>query len=181
MKRDVITTHPEANAHAAADLMLDHQIMPHQLWRTILVPHDFSASANHAAAIARDQAKLHGGKLLLLHVCDLPLDLGPDTTLIVARDAASPITMRHFAMSSAEAHLRDLAARLGREDVAAEVFVRVGKPVDEINRFATEHAVDVVVMGTHGRTGIRHLLAGSVTERIVRTSAVPVMTIRHPD
>jgi nucleotide-binding universal stress UspA family protein len=155
--------------------------MTRELWRTILVPHDFSASANHAAAIARDEAKLHGGKLLLLHVCDLPLDLGPDTLLIVARGADSPITMRHFALSAAETHLRDIAERLARDGVTAEVFVRMGKPVDEINQFAAEHGVDVIVMGTHGRTGIRHLLAGSVTERIVRTSTVPVMTIRHPD
>lgn len=155
--------------------------MTRELWRTILVPHDFSASANHAAAIARDEAKLHGGKLLLLHVCDLPLDLGPDTTLIVGHEADGPITMRHFVMSSAETHLNDLAARLGRDGVTAEVFVRLGKPVDEINRFVGEHGVDVIVMGTHGRTGIRHLIAGSVTERVVRTSTVPVMTIRHPD
>jgi nucleotide-binding universal stress UspA family protein len=155
--------------------------MTRTLWRIILVPHDFSASANHAAAIARDEARTHGGKLLLLHVCDLPLDLGPDTTLMVSPDGDGPISMRHYAMSSAEAHLRDIAARLGRDGVAAEVFVRMGKPVDEINRFATEHGADVIVMGTHGRTGIRHLIAGSVAERIVRTSVIPVMTIRHPD
>ena len=155
--------------------------MTPELWRTILVPHDFSSSANHAAAVARDQARPHGGKLLLLHVCDLPLDLGPDTTLIVGHEADAPISMRHFAMSGAEAHLRDLAARLDRDGVTADVFVRVGKPADEIIRFATEHAADVIVMGTHGRTGIRHLIAGSVTERVVRTSPVPVLTIRHPD
>ena len=155
--------------------------MTRELWRTILVPHDFSTSANLAAAIARDEAKLHGGRLLLLHVCDLPLDLGPDTTLIVAHESDGPISMRHFAMSSAEAHLHDLAARLGRDGVSAEVFVRVGKPAEEITRFAAEHAADVIVMGTHGRTGIRSLIAGSVTERVVRTSPVPVFTIRHPD
>ena len=155
--------------------------MTRELFRTILVPHDFSSSANLAAAIARDEAKLHGGKLLLLHVCDLPLDLGPDTTLISVPSSEGPITMRHFAMSSAEAHLRDLAERLGRDGAQVEVFVRVGKPVEEINRFAAEHGADIIVMGTHGRTGIYHLLAGSVTERIVRTSTVPVLTIRHPD
>jgi len=155
--------------------------MHHELWRIILVPHDFSSSANHAAAIARDEAKVHGGRLLLLHVCDLPLDLGPDTTLILAHESDGPISMRHFAMSSAETHLRDIAARLAVDGVAAEVFVRVGKPADEILRFATEHGVDVIVMGTHGRTGIRHLIAGSVTERVMRGSDVPVLTTRHPD
>src|SRR5262245_4561131 len=155
--------------------------MTHELWRTILVPHDFSSSANLAAAIARDEAKRHGGRLLLLHVCDLPLDLGPDTQIILEPDSDGPISMRHFAMSSAETHLRDLADRLAREGGTAEVFVRVGRPVDEILRFAAEQAADVIVMGTHGRTGIRKMIAGSVTERIVRASDVPVMTIRHPD
>lgn len=154
--------------------------MKHELWHTILVPHDFSSSANHATAIARDQAKLHGGKLLLLHVVDLPLDLGPDTTLIVKQDS-DPISMRHFAVSSAEAHLRDLAARLERDGASAEVFVRVGKPADEILACAAEHGADVIVMGTHGRTGIRHLFAGSIAERVVRASTVPVLTTRHPD
>lgn len=155
--------------------------MNHSLWRTILVPHDFSSSANHAAAIARDQATLHGGRLLLLHVVDLPLDLGPDTMLIVGKEADGPISMRHYAMSGAEGHLRDLASRLERDGVGVEVFVRVGKADEEILRFATEHAVDVIVMGTHGRTGIRHLIAGSVAERVVRASSVPVLTIRHAD
>jgi nucleotide-binding universal stress UspA family protein len=155
--------------------------MTRDLFRTILVPHDFSASANHAAAIARDEARQRGGRLLLLHVCDLPLDLGPDTMLISVAGSESPITMRHYAMSSAEAHLRDLAARLAQDGVEAEVFVRVGKPVEEINQFAAEHAADLIVMGTHGRTGIRHVLAGSVTERVVRSSPVPVLTVRHPD
>lgn len=154
--------------------------MKHELWHNILVPHDFSSSANHASAIARDQAKLHGGKLLLLHVCDLPLDLGPDTTVILEQ-GSEPITMRHYVMSSAEVHLRDLAERLGKDGAPAEVFVRVGKPADEIIKFAAEHGVDTIVMGTHGRTGIRHLLAGSVAERVVRASTVPVLTIRHPD
>jgi nucleotide-binding universal stress UspA family protein len=159
---------------------MTEQIMTHELWRTILVPHDFSASANHAAALARDEARRHGGTLLLLHVCDLPLDLGPDTTVVFQPDG-DPLTLRHYAVSGAQTHLTDIASRLGRDDVAAEVFVREGKPADEILKFAAEHEVSLIVMGTHGRTGIRHLLAGSVTERVVRSSQVPVLTIRHPD
>ena len=150
-------------------------------WNTILVPHDFSASANHAAAIARDQAKFHGGKIVLLHVCDLPFDLGPDTLLILNKDSPGPVSMRQFAISTAEVQLRDLAQRLAKDGVQVETQVRLGRPVEEILRFAVEHAIDVIVMGTHGLTGIRHLIAGSVTERVVRSSTVPVLTTRHPD
>jgi nucleotide-binding universal stress UspA family protein len=149
-------------------------------WRTFLVPHDFSASANHAAALARDQAKLHHGQLVLLHVVELP-SFGHDTMLIPADKSQPPIAMRDYAMRKAEAHLDDLAKRLMADDVPASAVVRVGNTVDEINQFVAENPIDVIVMGTHGRTGVRRLVAGSVTERVVHTATVPVLTIRHPD
>jgi len=84
-------------------------------------------------------------------------------------------------VSSAEQHLDDLAARLTKDGASVKTFVRVGNPVDEILRFVDEEKADLVVMGTHGRGGIRHLIAGSVAERVVRASKVPVLTVRHPD
>lgn len=149
-------------------------------WKTILVPHDFSASANHAAAIARDEAKLHGGKLVLLHVIELPYQLGPDA-VIVPPETGAPISVRQYAVQSAEAHLEDIAARLAKDGVAATGVVKVGNAIDEINHAVDELHADLVVMGTHGRTGLRHLMVGSVAERVVRSSRVPVLTIRHPD
>jgi len=149
-------------------------------WKTILVPHDFSASANHAAAIARDEAKLHGGTLVLLHVIDLPYQLGPDA-VIVPEDTGAPISLKQYAIQSAEAHLADIADRLAKDGVTATGVIKVGTPVDEINRVIDEHHVDLVVMGTHGHTGLRHLMVGSVAERVVRTSRVPVLTIRHSE
>jgi nucleotide-binding universal stress UspA family protein len=149
-------------------------------WNTILVPHDFSASANHATAIARDEAKVHGGTLVLLHVIDLPYQLGPDA-VILPEATGAPIGLKQYATQSAEAHLQDLAERLAKDGATATCVIKVGTPVDEILRVIDEHKIDLVVMGTHGRTGIRHLMAGSVTERVVRTSRVPVLTIRHPE
>ena len=150
------------------------------IWKTILVPHDFSSSANHASALARDEAKLHGGRIVLLHVIDLPHQLG-GTEVVIPPETGAPIPIKDYAVSSAEQHLDDLAARLKKDGVTVKTFVRVGNPVDEILRFIDEEKADVVVMGTHGRTGIRHLIAGSVAERIVRASKVPVLTVRHPD
>jgi nucleotide-binding universal stress UspA family protein len=147
------------------------------IWKTILVPHDFSASANHAAAIARDEAKAHGAKLVLLHVVDLPTAL--PQTVMVPDETGAPINVKDYAVRQAEDHLNDLVARLGKDGVAATPFIRIGKAEDEIVRFANENSVDLIVMGTHGRTGLAHLLVGSVTERVVRTSKVPVLTIRH--
>lgn len=149
------------------------------LWKTLLVPHDFSSSANHAAAIARDEAKLHGARLLLLHIIDLPHAIKPDT-VIVPDATGAPVNVREYAVSSAEAHLQDIVERLAKDGVTATPFIRVGNPVDEINRFVDEEKVSLIVMGTHGRTGLQHLLIGSVTERVVRTATCPVLTVRHP-
>jgi nucleotide-binding universal stress UspA family protein len=149
------------------------------IWKTILVPHDFSSSANHAAAIARDEAKLHGARLLLLHVIDLPTAIKPET-VIVPDATGAPINVREYAVSSAEAHLQDIVARLAKDGATATSFVRVGNPVDEITRFIDEEKVSLVVMGTHGRTGLAHLLVGSVAERVVRMATCPVLTVRQP-
>jgi nucleotide-binding universal stress UspA family protein len=148
-------------------------------WKTLLVPHDFSASANHTAAIARDEAKLHGARLLLLHIIDLPHAIKPDT-VIVPDATGAPVNVREYAVSSAEEHLQDIVERLAKDGVTATPFIRVGNPVDEINRFGDEEKVSLIVMGTHGRTGLQHLLIGSVTERVVRTAICPVLTVRHP-
>jgi nucleotide-binding universal stress UspA family protein len=147
-------------------------------WKTILVPHDFSASANHATAIARDEARLHGGTLVLLHVIELPYQLSPDA-VIVPEASGAPISVKQFAIESADAHLQDIAARLGKDGVTARGVVVLGNAVDEINRAVDDQRADLIVMGTHGRTGFRHLMAGSVAERVVRSSKVPVLTIRH--
>jgi nucleotide-binding universal stress UspA family protein len=147
-------------------------------WKTILVPHDFSASANHAAAIARDEAKVHNAAIMLLHVIDLPGAIKPDT-VIVPDSTGAPINVKDFAVRQAEDHLADLTSRLQKDGAHVSAFIRVGNPVEEINTFAAENAVDLIVMGTRGRGGLAHLLVGSVTERVVRTSKVPVLTIRH--
>lgn len=148
-------------------------------WKTILVPHDFSASANHALAIARDEAKAHGANVLVLHVIDLPSSLRPDA-VVVPDPAGGPVRLSEYAIRQAEAHLADLQARLAKDGLAVTPSVRVGNPVDEIITFAADNAVDLIVMATHGRTGLAHMVIGSVTERVVRTSKVPVLTIRHP-
>jgi nucleotide-binding universal stress UspA family protein len=72
--------------------------------------------------------------------------------------------------------VEDVASRL--EPVATRTAVRVGAPHEAINEYAAEHGIDVVVMGTHGRTGLDRYLIGSVTEKVVRTADVPVLTVR---
>jgi nucleotide-binding universal stress UspA family protein len=150
------------------------------IWKTILVPHDFSSSANHAAAVARDEAKSHGAKILLLHVIDLPHNVSPDTA-VIPDSTGAPISIKDYASKGAEGHLDDISARLAKDGIKPTVFIRFGTPHEEITKFADEMKVDLVIMGTHGRTGLAHLLVGSVAERVVRTSKVPVLTVPQPD
>lgn len=147
------------------------------VWKTILVPHDFSSAANHAVAIARDEAKAHGAKILLLHVIDLPTSIKADT-VIVPDPTGAPINVKDYAVRMAEEHLADLATRISKDGVTPATFIRIGNPEDEIIKFAAENAVDLIAMGTHGRTGLAHMLVGSVAERVVRMSKCAVLTIR---
>lgn len=150
------------------------------LWKTILVPHDFSSSANHAAAVARDEARAHGARLILAHVIDLPYQMAPESAIVLG-DLGQPLSMKDYASNAAEKHLDDIAARLAKDGVSAEKFIRFGRPHEEITRLAEEVKADLIIMGTHGRTGLAHWLVGSVAERVVRTSKCPVLTVPQPD
>lgn len=112
-----------------------------------------------------------------MHVIDLPGQLKPET-VIVPDETGAPINIKDYAVRQAEAHLADIAARLAKDGVTVQSYIRIGKPEDEIVKFSIENHVDLIAMGTHGRTGLEHMLVGSVAERVVRTSKVPVLTIR---
>jgi nucleotide-binding universal stress UspA family protein len=150
------------------------------IWKTILVPHDFSSSANHACAVARDEAKTHGARVILVHVIDLPYQMAPESSMI-ATATEEPVSMKEYASRGAEKHLDDIAARLAKDGIQPTKFIRFGRPHDEITKLAEEAMCDLIIMGTHGRTGLAHLLVGSVAERVVRTSKVPVLTVPMPD
>jgi nucleotide-binding universal stress UspA family protein len=130
--------------------------------------------------MARDVAKSHGARLVLLHVADLPLGLDEDA-IIVPSEGAAPIRARDLALGGAQEHLEDLAARLRKDGVEVSAAVAIGDVVDEILGACGRERADLIVMGTHGRTGISRLVVGSVTEKVVRQAPVPVLTLREPD
>jgi nucleotide-binding universal stress UspA family protein len=141
------------------------------LFRRILVPHDFSRPADHALEVAADLALESRGRLVVLHVVPPYPFVGftpaEEVPLVSVADLVRP----------ARAHLEHIVRRIvGRRRVSCESRVVVGDPVQEIVLAARR--ADVVVMATAGRTGLGHLLIGSVAERVVRHASCPVLTLR---
>jgi len=144
-------------------------------WKRICCPIDFSDASRAAMEVACDLARRNGGTLHLLHAYPIPGYTFPDGSVV-----ASPRMMQELA-EGAQRHLeewRDEAVKLGAPRV--EVATEVGEPAHEILSFAAEQGVDLLVLGTHGRSGLEHALMGSIAERVVRKARCPVLTVRPP-
>jgi nucleotide-binding universal stress UspA family protein len=138
--------------------------------KRILVPHDYGDTSSAAADYAASLARVFGADVWFLHVEELaPFNdyLGSALEL----DGAASKEVRD------KVHGDSAVAPAG---TPARYFVRSGPPAAEIARFAGENAVDLIVMGTHGRGGVAHMVLGSVAERVVRTAPCPVLTVRRP-
>jgi nucleotide-binding universal stress UspA family protein len=145
--------------------------------RRILVPTDFSKHSENALTYATALAEKFGAELYLLHVVqDLALYV-PDALALGA--PVSP-PMEQFT-TAAQAALSRLIADNQLNRFRARAEVREGTAFYEIIRYAREADIDLIVMGTHGHTGLAHVLLGSVTEKVVRKAPCPVLTVRHPE
>ena len=141
------------------------------LFRRVLVPHDFSRPADGALEVAADLARRSRGRLLLLHV------LAPYPIEGFAPAEGVPFIAPGDLIAPAREHLEKLARRvIGRRGPAYECRIVVGDPAQEITRAARR--ADAIVMATAGRTGLGHLLIGSVAEKVVRHARCPVLTLR---
>lgn len=119
--------------------------------REILIATDFSNEAEGALRVAVDYARRFGARLHLFHVF-FPDEM--DVTRLLAD-----------------------AAALAGPDVSVTIASAGGDPAEEILRYATLHAIDLVVVGTHGRSGVSRLLLGSVADRVLRGAACPVLAV----
>jgi nucleotide-binding universal stress UspA family protein len=140
--------------------------------RRILYPTDFSENAAAAWPYALHMVEQLGARVLLLHVTPGPYP-APETFL--SAEQWGEIFAAH--RREAEVQLGALASTA--PEVKAEILVTRGVPFLEIARVAGERKADLIVMGTHGRTGLAHTLMGSVAERVVRMAPCPVLTVRH--
>ena len=143
--------------------------------RRILFPSDFSDYAEDAWSYAVRFAKDFDAELHLLHVVSPP----PQMVYAEAMTYDSK-DMEESRVADAEVALGRLVGAAKSAGLTARSHVRAGVPFHEILEYARTHDIDLIVMATHGRTGLAHALLGSVTEKIVRKAPCPVLTIRHP-
>ena len=144
-------------------------------WKKICCPVDFSEPARAALKAAADLAVTFGAELTLFHAYQLPGYTLPEGSVV-----ASPKMLQDLA-DQAEAHLsqwKRLAEGMGAPRVSTAKAV--GEPALEVVEFARAGGFDLLVVGTHGRTGLRHALLGSTAERVVRRAGCPVLTV-HPE
>ena len=143
--------------------------------KRIVCPTDFSQAAATAERQAAALAGPLGAEIVLLHVAsETPLWR---ETLGTPQVRAVFEAQRKWAADA----LAERAVALAGQGVSARGLVKVGVPWEQIVRLAADEGADMIVMGTHGRTGLDRLLLGSVTERVVRRAPCPVLTVRPDD
>ena len=141
----------------------------------ILAPTDFSEHANQPMTAAFELAQTVGAKLTVLHVVESPSSLVGSHAL--SHQGASLLTAFE---EQAQRELDLLRSQIPGAQVEIARRVLVGVPYQRMTERTSAESVDLIVMATHGHTGRRHLVLGSVAERVVRTAPCPVLTIRPP-
>ena len=137
--------------------------------RTILHPTDFSERSQDALGLACALARDYGARLIILHVAEVPTVAYGEGVV-----APNPEELR----AAAQEQLDGL--QMPHANVRAERRLAQGDAVTEILRVAREANADLIILGTHGRTGLARLLMGSVAEQVVRKAACPVLTVKAP-
>lgn len=139
----------------------------------VLIPTDFSPTADAATRWGVALAARLGARVTLLNVYSSGVVALPDAVYAPTEEELRALE------DKATAELREVCARLSRPGLALDCVAVAGLPSDEIVAVARQRGADLIVMGTHGRRGVSHLLLGSVAERVVRTAPCPVLTVGH--
>jgi nucleotide-binding universal stress UspA family protein len=142
----------------------------------ILVPVDFSAASDEALAYAKTLAGRFGASLHLVHAFEDPF-----TSAAFASEMYStlPLSMREDMLRHAEQRLAERLPADQKELFHGTTDIVTGTPARTIVEYSAKLGADLIVMGTHGRSGMAHLLLGSVAERVVRHAPCPVLTVKH--
>jgi len=142
----------------------------------VLVPVDFSESSQQAFRYAVRFAAMHKSRLLVLYVVEPmihPPELGYPSV------AMSPLPQNYRNASIAK--LKELCDRNVPRTLKVSLKIRVGRAYQEIVTAASDESADLIIISTHGYTGLKHALLGSTAERVVRQAGCPVLTVRTAD
>ncbi len=141
--------------------------------RKILAPTDFSEHSCHALSYARTFATRWNAELHLINVIE--------PAVFPTEGGLTPMGMINLDSELSEAAERAMRDMLKREELQGAPIVTAiahGRASSAIIEYAREHAIDLIVIATHGRTGLEHFIFGSTAERVVRESPCPVLTVR---
>jgi nucleotide-binding universal stress UspA family protein len=144
--------------------------------KEILVPTDFSEASEVALRYGQALAERFGATLHVVHVIEDLFIPG------LATEGYLPMP-GYFEDMERQAHeqLNKMLAVVDRDKLRTQAETKRGSAFLEIVRYAKDHGIDLIVMGTHGRGPIAHMLMGSVAEKVVRKAPCPVLTVRHPE
>lgn len=150
-----------------------------KLYKSILVPTDFSKYADHAMRYAKALAKASGGSIHFAHVIDQRIVelTGVEGVYVSPGDIQASMDSLQ---SHAEQKMSQLKTKAGAFGVEATTHIATGRPVDELVRIGAEIHADLIVIATHGRSGFDRLVLGSTCERLIRQSEIPVLSVKHP-
>jgi nucleotide-binding universal stress UspA family protein len=140
--------------------------------RRFLVPTDFTETSERALDWAIDLASRVGASVTVMHAYEIPILGFPDGALIASPEIATKIS------DAARTGLDRTVARVKNRGVAVDAVLRDGIAYEEIDAVAASIQADLIVIGTHGRRGFARALLGSVAENVIRTTTIPVVTIR---
>lgn len=149
----------------------------------ILVPVDFSATADVALRYGRELATTFGATLHVLHAVGDAVTLGViPTPGLYAPEIGNVGNVMVELEADARVRLHTLVERQreGGLNIQEAVLTAIS-PAQAILSYATDHDIDLIVIGTHGRGAVAHFLLGSVTERVIRSAPCPVLTVRHAE
>jgi universal stress protein A len=141
--------------------------------KNILVPTDFS---EYSLAISEYLCSLAGSGEITVHLLHVVTE--PVNEVYYSGFGIDPVNILQHGIEGAQKDLQDVVARRLHFDGDVRQVVRQGEPSREIVRYAEEEGIDLILMATHGRTGVSHVLVGSVAEKVVRYSPVPVLTVK---
>jgi nucleotide-binding universal stress UspA family protein len=143
--------------------------------KKILLCTDFSENSVPARILAVEYAKAFGAELAVLHVINSRLVGYPDFASRFPEEFTAVMDHIHDGVRE---ELELIGNDCKHEIEKVKVYSRTGSPADEIVQFSKEQSADLIVMGTHGWTGARHLIVGSTAENVVRHAECPVLTVR---